>query len=297
MRICGRSLPLRTIPTTMKTPVNTLVLKSAILASVLGTTVSRAGDPAPMAPAPVITPASESNFSGTLSLDLNSHFVSYGLDVWGDGNDLEGGTFNPALELTWALPSNFSLILGTWWDVNGKVPSAIGGKLQEIDVWAGIGYKIGDLSITGLYQNWIYASGNEQIVDIKFAYDCFLSPSLVIHNRVDPGASGGSNGTVVVAGVSHSIDAGPVSISFPLNVAFFLDDDFHPASTDDGVGYGSLGINATLPLAFMGDSYGEWNLHGGFTYYVTDSDVVANSPAGRPDNDFLTANIGLGCAF
>lgn len=281
----------------MKTSVKASLLKSAILASVLGTAASHAGDPVPMTtPAPTIT-EEEDNFSGTLSLDLNSHFVSYGFDVWGDGNDLEGGTFNPALELTWGLPANFSLILGTWWDVNGKVPSAIGGKLQEIDVWAGLGYSVGDLSITALYQNWIYGSANEQIVDLKFAYDCFLSPSIVIHNRVDPGASGGSNGTIIVAGVSHSIDAGPVSFSFPLNVAYFLDDDFHPASTDSGLGYGSLGINATLPLTFLGDSRGEWNLHGGFTYYVTDSDVVANSDAGRPDNEFLTANIGIGCAF
>ncbi|WP_367870326.1 hypothetical protein [Luteolibacter sp. Populi] len=280
----------------MKTPVNA-ILKSAILASVLGTAVSHAGDPVTTTTTTTAPIEEEDFFSGTLSLDLNSHFVSYGQDVWGDGNDLEGGTFNPALELTWGLPANFSLILGTWWDVNGKVPSSIGGKLQEIDVWAGVGYKWGDLSITGLYQNWIYASGNEQIVDIKFAYDCFLSPSLVIHNRVDPGASGGSNGTVLVAGISHSIDAGPLTFSFPLNVAFFLDDDFHSGSVDDGLGYGSLGVNATLPLTFLGDKRGEWNLHGGFTYYLTDSDVVGNTRSGRPDNDFLTANIGIGCAF
>ncbi len=280
----------------MKTPVNAIVLKSALLASLLGTAVSHAGDPVPPAPAPTMTEA-EDNFSGTLNLDYNSHFISYGLDVWGDGNDLEGPTFNPSLELNWALPANFSAILGTWWDVNGKVPSAIGGKLQEIDVWAGLGYKWGDLSITALYQNWIYASENEQIVDLKFAYDTFLSPSLVIHNRVDPGASGGSNGTVVVAGLSHSIEAGPVTIAFPLNVAWFVDDDFHPGSIDSGIGYGSLGVSATLPLEFLGSSYGEWNLHGGFTYYLTDSDVVGNTRAGRPDNDFLTANIGIGCAF
>jgi hypothetical protein len=280
----------------MKTPVNA-ILKSALLASVLGASASYAGDPVTTTTTTPAPAPEEDFFSGTLNLDYNSHFVSYGLDVWGDGNDLEGPTFNPALELTWGLPANFSFILGTWWDVNGKVPSAIGGKLQEIDVWAGLGYKVGDLSITAYYQNWIYGSGNEQIVDLKFVYDCFLSPSLVIHNRVDPGASGGSNGTVLVAGVSHSLEAGPVSFSFPLNVAFFVDDDFHPGSIDSGVGYGSLGISATLPLTFLGDKAGEWNLHGGFTYYLTDSDVVGNTRAGRPDNDFLTANIGIGCAF
>jgi hypothetical protein len=296
MRMYGKIFPASTIPTTMKTPVNA-ILKGAILASVLGAAVSQAGEPMTTTTTTAPAPAAEDHFSGTLNLDYNSHFVSYGLDVWGDGFDLEGPTFNPALELNWSLPANFSFILGTWWDVNGKIPSAIGGKLQEIDVWAGLGYKWGDLSVTGLYQNWHYGSGDEQIVDIKLAYDCFLSPSLLIHNRVDPGASGGNNGTVLVAGISHSVEAGPVTLSFPLNVAFFTDDDFHPGSIDSGVGYGSLGINATLPLKFIPESYGVWNLHGGFTYYLTDSDVVGNTRSGRPDNDFLTANIGIGCAF
>ena len=295
-RFSGEVSPLEPYRTTMMNPVKSSVFTSVLTASLLGTAGLFAREPHTTTTT-TTPPPSESKFAGSLNLDLNSHFVSYGLDVWGDGNDLEGGTFNPTLELTWALPANFTAILGTWWDVNGKIPSSIGGKLQEIDVWAGLGYKIGDLSITGLYQNWFYGSGNEQIVDIKFAYNCFLSPSLLIHNRVDPGASGGNNGTVLVAGISHSIEAGPVTFSFPLNIAYFLDDDFHPASTDSGLGYGSLGINATLPLTFLGDSRGEWNLHGGFTYYVTDSDVVANSDAGRPDNDFLTANIGIGCAF
>jgi hypothetical protein len=280
----------------MMKPVKSSVFTSALIASLLGTAASMAGDATTTTT--TVTPApAEDNFSGTLTLDMNSHFISYGLDVWGDGNDFDGGTFNPTLELTWALPGNFTAILGTWWDVNGKVPSAIGGKLQEIDIWAGLGYKIGDLSITGLYQNWNYASGNEQIVDIKFAYDCFLSPSLLVHNRVDPGASGGNNGTILVAGISHSFDVGPVTIGIPLNVAYFLDDDFHPASTDSGFGYGSLGVTATYALDFLGESYGKWNVHGGLTYYVTDGDVVANSDAGRPDNDFLTGTIGIGCAF
>ncbi|WP_193213027.1 hypothetical protein [Luteolibacter marinus] len=280
----------------MKKLVKSTVLQGALLTTLLASATSMAGEPEMMT-TPMPTPEPESKFSGTLSLDYNSHFVSYGQDVWGDGDDLEGPTFNPSLELNWALPADFTFILGTWWDVNGKVPSAIGGKLQEVDVWTGLGYSIGDFSITALYQNWFYGSGNEQIVDINLAYDCFLSPSLTIHNRVDPGASGGNNGTVLVAGIEYGFDAGPVAISFPLNVAYFLDSDFHAGSTDSGFGYGSLGISASLPLTFMGDGYGEWDLHGGFTYYITDNEVVGNVPSGRPDNDFLTASIGIGCAF
>jgi len=281
----------------MKKLVKSTVLKSALISTLLGTASSMAGDAETTTTTPIAPIESESKLSGTLSFDLNSHFISYGLDVWGDGNDFQGGTFNPSLSLTWALPGNFTATLGTWMDVNSKAVSRIGGSLQEVDVWAGLGYSIGDFKISTLYQNWIYGGANEEIFDIKFSYNCLLSPSLTIHNRMDPGASGGNNGTVLVAGVSHSVKAGPVTFAFPFNLAYFVDDDFHPASTDSGLGYGSLGVTATYGLTFLGDAYGAWNIHGGLTYFVTDSDVVANSDAGRPDNDFLTANIGIGCAF
>lgn len=273
----------------MKTSINHPFLKSALLATLLGTSAAMAGEPEK----PAAAPEPESKLSGVLNLDYNTHFVSYGFDVWGDGNDLDAGTFNPSLELTWKLPNNFSAILGTWWDVNGNANSGIGGNIQEIDVWGGIGYSVGDLSITTLYQAWNYASDTEEILDVKFAYSCLLSPSLTIHNRLQEGASGGQDGTVLVLGLSHSVEAGPVTVSFPFNVAYFLQDDYHPASTDSGFGYGSLGVTATLPLTCLGTEYGEWNLHGGVIYYVTSDEVVANAV----DDDFFTASIGIGCAF
>ncbi|MCW1883840.1 hypothetical protein OKA04_03815 [Luteolibacter flavescens] len=280
----------------MMKPVKSSAFTCALIASLLGTAASMAGD-AQTTTTTITTPAPESKFSGTLNLDLNSHFISYGNDVWADGNSWDGGTFNPSLELTWALPGNFSAILGTWWDVNGKPAGTdpVGGNLQEVDVWGGLGYKIGDLSITALYQAWLYGEETEEIIDLKFAYDCFLSPSILIHNRIDAGFAGvlgGNEGTIVVAGISHSIEAGPVTFSFPLNVAYFFEDDFHPASTDDGLGYGSFGVTATYALDFLGEDYGKWNLHGGVTYYVTDDDVIGN-----PDDEFLTGTIGIGCAF
>jgi len=278
----------------MKTSMTPSLLKSALLATLLGTSAAMAGEPEkPMAPAP----EPESKFSGTLNFDYNTHFISYGFDVWGDGNDLDAGTFNPSLELTWKLPNNFSAILGTWWDVNGKGSDPLGGSIQEVDVWGGFGYTYDKFSVTALYQAWNYGSATEEIVDVKFAYNCLLSPSLTVHNRIDEGASGGHTGTILVFGLSHSLEAGPVTISFPFNLAVFLQDDFHPASTDSGIGYGSLGVAATLPLKCLGKEYGEWNLHGGVTYYMTDNGVVGNEAFGNPDNNFFTANIGIGCAF
>ncbi len=235
--------------------------------------------------------------SGVLKLDFYSHFISYGADVWGDGSSMSDPTFNPMLELAFALPADFTFTLGTWWDVNSKNggnSSPIGGRIQEIDVWTGLSYTYDKFTVGVTYQAWMYGSTTEDILDVKFAYDTFLAPSLTFHNRLDPGASGGNNGTVAVLGLSHGFDLGPVTFSVPLNIAYFLDDDFHAGSTDDGFGFVSLGLGASLPLTpYIGESFGDWTLNGGLTYYFTDDEVIPNNP----QDDFLTANLGVALSF
>ncbi len=278
----------------MKTKYSINRINASLIAITLATGTAFAGEvmtTAPMAPAP-----KDDVISGVLSLSANSHFISYGNDVWGDGSSMSDLGFNPSLEFTFALPENFSLILGTWWDVNSKGTPSIGGNIQEIDVWAGIGWSIDKFSITTTYQAWNFNSSTEQIIDVKLAYDCFLSPSLLFHNRIDEGGSGGANGTIVVAGISHSIEAGPLSISFPANFAASLGDNYHRATgagSDSGYAYTSAGVQATYPLTFLGDTYGEWNLNGGLTYYWTNGPVAPNNPT----NHFLTYNFGLAASF
>lgn len=266
---------------------HTLAKLSALAAGVCGVATAGITEPAPIAPAPA-----ESVMSGVLSFDFNSHFISYGADVWKDGSSLDEWAFNPLLELTWALPGNFSASLGAWADVNSKgTASSFGGSLQELDVWAGLAYTYEKLTVGVTYQNWIYGGGTEDILDIKFSYDTFLSPSLTIHNRLDEGASGGDTGTVLVLGLSHDVEAGPVTFSFPFNIAYFVEDGFHGG--DDGFGYCSLGASASIPISFIGEMYGSWSLNAGLTYYITSDDVIP----GNPDEDFLTAMVGVKCEF
>ena len=52
-------------------------------------------------------------------------------------------------------------------------------------MWLGGGYTYEKLSVSLTYQEWMYADDSERIVDLGFAYDTFLKPSLVIHGRVD----------------------------------------------------------------------------------------------------------------
>lgn len=267
-------------------------VNATILTLALATGIASAGTTEPtstMAPAPV-----DDVVSGVLKLDFNTHFISYGFDVWGDGASMSDPTFNPMIELAFALPADFTFTLGAWGDVNSKIDSAIGGRVQEVDVWTGLSYTYDKFTVSATYQAWMYGSSTEDILDIKFAYDTFLAPSLTIHNRLDAGASGGQTGTVAVLGLSHGFDLGPVAFSVPLGVAYFFADDYHPASTEDGFGFVSLGLGASLPLTpYIGEAFGDWTLNGGLTYYFTDDEVVANAD----EDNFLTANLGLALSF
>ena len=228
--------------------------------------------------------------SGSLSLDYNSHFISYGTDVWGAGDDLNDALFNPSLELTFQVTENFSLILGTWWDVNDNAISDIGGSVQEVDVWAGVGFGLGPVDVTLLYQEWHYGKESERIIDVILGLDAPLSPSLTLHNRVAVGASGGDNGLVAVLGIEPSFEAGPLEFAVPINVAGATD-GYHGG--DSGFAYASIGLSTSVPLSFISEDLGSWNLHGGLTYYITDDDVIPNNP----DDSFLTASFGVGIDF
>jgi hypothetical protein len=269
----------------MKNTYSNKLVTSSLLALALASGTAFAGTEEMMKKESPVTPApSESVVSGILKLDFNSHFISYGADVWGDDDSLSDYAFNPLLELSFALPAGFTGTLGTWWDVNSKGDSStsvanIGGQLREVDVWAGLSYTADKFTVGVTFQDWLYGSATEEILDVKLAYDCFLSPSITFHNRLGAGASGGNEGTIAVLGLSHSVNAGPLKISFPLNVAWSFQDDYHANSTDSGYGYTS-------------DSIGEWTLYGGLTQFFTDNEVIGNF-----DDDFLTSNIGLSLSF
>ena len=269
----------------MKNTSNHLV-KAAMAALMIAAPAAIAGT-APagkdvVAPAPAATPF----VTGSLSLTVDTHFISYGQDVWGAGTAWDDPLFHPQLELVFDLGGGFSGILGTWWDVNDNAESSITNRVQEVDVWAGVAYATGDWKFTLLYQEWMYASQSERIVDFKVGYANFLNPNLTLHGRVD-GAEPFDTGLVTVLGIAPGTKLGPVSLSFPVNVAADTD-GFHGG--DAGFSYVSAGIGASLPLTFM---KGNWTLNAGVTYYHTEDNVIVTNP----ESDFVTGSLGLALAF
>jgi hypothetical protein len=255
------------------------------LATVLSSASAFAGTKE-IAPPPVEAPAEEDPVSGTLALMVNTHFISYGADVWAAGLEWDDVLFNPSFELTIDLGGGFGFIIGTWWDVNDNADSNIGDAIQEVDVWAGLSYATGPLTFTLLYQEWMYASDSDRIVDFKVAFDTLFSPYILIHGRVDAGPTP-DEGIVGVLGGSYGFEAGPVSFTIPASVAFATDDYF---GGDGGFAYASTGLSASVPLPFLP---GEWSFSAAVNYYYTMSDVYPSNP----DENIVTGTTGLTLSF
>lgn len=230
--------------------------------------------------------AADGELTGSISLDYNSHFISYGNDVWGGGTSLtREDTFNPALSFNYKVSDAWSFQAGVWLDINDNVDGS-DFDTQETDTWFGASYTSGIATYSATYQSWNYAGDTEEILDFAVALDTFLNPSLLIHVRTDKGAAGtnADEGAFAVLSGSHSFDVNDdFSVSVPVAVGFALD-SFH--TEDDGFAYASIGLQGSYALK---DST---SLNFGLTFWTTDSDVADN-----PSDEFVTYNAGLSYSF
>ena len=242
---------------------------------------------------------------GSVGLDFASHFVSYGGDVWGGGHDFYGSqsTKFAYIDLGADLPNGFALTFGAWSDINNNADEdTIGGNIQEIDVYGGLTYTAGDVTLGAIYQQWYYGGDTERVLDLSVGYDdsalwggdFALNPSFLTHIRVN-GQEGQDDGAVFVGAIEPAFDlvdspTTPVSLSIPVSVGF-MTDEFQGG--DSGFGYASIGATASMGLGFIPAGYGDWSLAVNTTYYHTDEDVIP----GNPEDDFLTGTVSIGMAF
>lgn len=283
-----RNLSIDRMKTTCSSPLNSslrsmmLAIGTASLlssAALAGTTTS-GKSPSPMAPAEPETPF----VTGTLSLAVDTHFVSYGQDIWAAGNSFSDPLFHPLLELGFDLGGGWTAIIGTWWDVNDNAPTTIGSSIQEIDVWGGFSYAVDDWKFTLLYQSWNYAEQIEHIVDFKIAYsDGVLNPFLLLHGRVADEISF-DTGLVTQLGIGPSKSFGKLTLGLPISVAFDTD-NFHGG--DAGFSFASAGVSATYAMTK------NISANIGVTFYHTNDSVIPVNP----DSDFFTGTAGITIAF
>ncbi len=239
--------------------------------------------------------AAADKVSGSFGTSFNSHFISYGADVWGAGDSFYGSqsTLFAWSDITFDLdPVSFNF--GVWGDINNNAVSGIGGDLQEVDLWAGVSYGAGPWSFGVTYQHWIYGGGVERGVDLSIGFDdsgfmpISLNPSLLWHFRVN-----GNKGSVIVASIAPSFAlTDSISLGVPLGAAFFLDSDYQ-GGTKSGLAYGYGGLALGVPLTFIDSAYGDWSLDFGLTYYITSASAIP----GNPDKSFLTSSVGISVGF
>jgi hypothetical protein len=252
----------------------------------------------------------KSPFSVAMDISAQSHFVSYGFDVWGAGGKAsplsDDSTVNTNLTITAAVADNLSVYINLWGDINDNAGDTLGGNIQEIDFNAGATYTMDEWSFTLAHGFWIYAGDTEKIVDFIVAYadgdkitrsdDWSLNPSVIFHWRYD-GNGGQDTGLAVVPGIRPSFTFSkeskyPISLAVPVNIGLFTD-DFQGG--DSGYGFFSAGAVVSVPLAFINDTgkYGTWTASAGATFWNTSEDAIP----GNPEENFISTFVSLGLAF
>jgi hypothetical protein len=248
----------------------------------------------------------KSPYSLSLGVDFTSHFISYGVDVWGGGDEPSPFSSRSTMfvygTLSCQISDQLSAFVNVWSDNNNNVESGIGGNIQEIDVNVGATYTMDKFSFTLANGWWSYASSVEHVLDGTIAYNdadmitkgLALNPSVTIHWRYD-GNGGQDEGVAVVPGIKPTFtfmsdSKYPISVSVPTSVAFFSD-DFQGG--DSGFGYFSIGVGASVPLSFIPAKYGAWSASANVTYYLTSHDAIP----GNPEEDFFVTTLSIGMAI
>lgn len=253
----------------------------AVAAGSLSSTALFAGT-AEKAPAPV-TPAPEEPFvTGNVTVLYETHFISYGQDVWGVGNNWDEAFVHPSIELDFNLGKGLQFYINTWADINDQGVTSIGHNVQEIDLNAGFYYTMGKFKFQLGYGAWNYGSQTEHVIDAKVSYTNVLNPFLAVHARVADEIPF-DTGVVGQIGIAPGTTLGPVALSFPVTVSFDTD-NFHGG--DAGFAYVSAGVSASIPLTKHVSAV----LAG--TFYHTNDSVIPN-----PDSDFVVGTAGITVAF
>ncbi len=225
--------------------------------------------------------ASSEDFSGSISLDYNSHFMSYGLNVWGTEDIGDEVFFNPSIGINYALSETSGVYAGVWAEISDlDSDPPIGDNIQEVDIWAGYYFAAGDFSFDIALQQWIYASEVEGILDFTIGYDAKFSPTLTIHNRIEAVGTQNKGTMLVLAGSFYEGDVFSVSANIGGSLS-----EFH-VDGEDGYAFSSVTLGFGTPISESVD------FHGGLSFYHTDEDTTGNA-----DSTYLTLNLGIGMSF
>ena len=210
--------------------------------------------------------------------------------------------------------SSLTLLGGTWASVHSEETGNSGTgapALYELDFYGGVTAGLGDYVEAGA-SYVIYTSPNNafsavQEVDFTLGLDdseflgaFAMSPSVLFAIETENTAYGSEQGTYFEAGVEPGFnlipgERYPVDLSFPITFGFSIEDYYEDERGDDELwGYGSFGLMASVPLAFIGEDYGSWSFTGGATAFIFNSNLKQTND---DDSPWVVGTFGIAAAY
>jgi hypothetical protein len=198
----------------------------------------------------------------------------------------------------------------------GVRPGVTTDMWYEFDWYLGAAFDMGDFNLNLSY--WEFLSPNQGFgtsknVQAKLAYNdtklwnhgkdsgFALKPYVIGFLETDGKAGSGSDeGLYVELGVEPTVytlgssSTYPLALSVPVKVGLGFSDFYED---DDVLGYVSVGLKASVPLAFMPSRYGAWSASAGVYYYFYGEGVDDFNKGTGDGNDDIVGTVGVSFTF
>jgi hypothetical protein len=284
------------------------MLSAAVLGSLLCTTSSQAGEPAVTKEIKPVEEPVKSKITGDFGAVAISKYISRGLVLEDSGLIVQ-----PYADLYFNLYEGSGFINkvtfsgGIWSSLNGDETDAVAGSTVpnwyefDWDVFLAVDFAK-YFTAQVMYIEFISPNdgfGTAKNLELKLAINdsellgaFSLKPYVKTFFELDGKAgSGASEGVYFEVGITPSVAAGPVTFSFPV-VAGFGANDFY--ADDQGFGYVSAGVSASVPLSFVPAGYGSWTAGVNGTYF---NGETLNDFGRNDGDDTIIGSFSIGATF
>jgi hypothetical protein len=272
------------------------------------------------------------NVHGLVGTDFTTHYISRGLVL-----EDQGFIAQPYLELDFTLFENKDAAVskgiffaGIWNSLHGnhtdaglaatdpdtgERPDVTTDLWYEFDWYIGTAFDVSDFNINLSYWEFISPNqgfGTSKNFQAKVAWNdaklwgkeeggFALKPYGIVFVETNGKAgSGPEEGVYVELGVEPTVftlgkdGTYPLALSLPAKVGLGFNDFYED---DENLGFASVGIKASVPLAFIPASYGAWSASAGVYYYFYGDGVDDfNEFTGDGDDD-IVASGGVSFTF
>lgn len=226
----------------------------------------------------------------------------------------QGLIVQPYANLYFDVAEGWTGYVGTWNSLHEEQTGAdpgTTGQWYENDFYAGVDWAVAEGFTLGvIYTVYTYPGGAFDTVEeigAKLAWDdtgktglnIALKPYVAIYFETDD--DNGTEDTYLELGIAPTVytvneesDA-PIALSVPVTLGFGIEDYYFDDTGDDELlGYGSIGLAASMPLP-MPDKFGDWTLNASVTWlqlFAEGLETINNDDASE-----IIAKVGVSFAY